>query len=324
MSTIVVTEDVTGPAYDALSDRWSLDRDPGAWESPDRLRSLITEAEVVIIRNRTRVDQRFLGQAPRLKVVARAGVGLDNIDLEAADRAGVVVIAPVGANAVSVGEHTLTMALALSKRLSASDASTKAGFWDRIPTQELGGQTWGLLSAGATARATARLARGLGMRVIAHDPFVDPHHPEIIELGIELASLETVLAAANVLSVHLPHNGATHNLLNAQTLAMLPVGAIVINVGRGEVIEETALLDALDSGRISGAGLDVRAAEPPTPGKLENHPNVILTPHIAGITVQAQQRIGQILCQQIDLVLEGKQATFAVGSHSVPMRAAAR
>ncbi len=322
MSTIVVTEDVTGPAYEQLSARWGLDRDPEAWNSPDRMRDLLAEAEAVIVRNRTQVDQSFLEAAPRLKVVARAGVGLDNIDLQATDRAGVVVVAPLGANAASVAEHTLTMALVLSKKLIASDASTKAGCWYRIPTQELGGQTWGLLSAGATARATARLARSLGMRVIAYDPFIDPHHPEIDEIGIELAPLETVLAAANVLSVHLPHNEATHQLLNADTLSLLPHGALVINVGRGEVIDEQALLDALESGRVGGAGLDVRNAEPPITGKLENHPNVIMTPHVAGITVQAQQRIAQILCQQIDSILDGKQATYAVGSLSVPLEKA--
>lgn len=324
MSAIVITEDVTGPAYDALSTRWSLVREPEAWKSPKVLRDLMADAEVVIIRNRTQVDQQFLDKAPSLKLVARAGVGLDNIDLAAADRAGVVVIAPIGANAASVGEHALTMALALSKRLIISDASTRKGHWDRVPTQELGGQTWGLLSAGATARATARLARGLGMTVLAHDPFVDPQHPHIIQSGIELASFEKVLTAANVLSIHLPHNEATHQLLNARTLAMLPRGALVINVGRGEVIDETALLDALDSGQVGGAGLDVRADEPPTPGLLEQHSNVILTPHVAGISTQAQERIGQILCQQIDQVLGGGQADYAVGSHSTPAAETAR
>ena len=157
------------------------------------------------------------------------------------------------------------------------------------------------------------------MRVIAYDPFIDPHHPEINEIGLELAPLETVIATANVLSVHLPHNEATHKLLNADTLSLLPRGALVINVGRGEVIDEPALLDALEAGRVGGAGLDVRNEEPPVTGQLESHPNVIVTPHVAGITVQAQQRIAEILCQQIDSVLDGKRATYAVGTHSVPL-----
>jgi len=318
VSTIVVTEDVVGPAYDELAVRWGLYRDADAWNSLDQLLALLGNAEAVIVRNRTQVNQQFLDAAPRLKVVARAGVGLDNIDLKAADRAGVVVVAPTGANAVSVAEHALAMALALSKRITLSNDSTKAGSWYRVPTQELSGKTWGLLSAGATARATGRLARALGMKVVAYDPFIDPSHPEVAEFGIELVSFDEVLSRANVLSVHLPPSDATNNLLNADTFASLPRGALVVSVGRGGVIDEAALLDALDSGRIGGAGLDVRSEEPPNLGRLEQHPNVIMTPHVAGITEQAQQRIAQIICQQIDSVLSGDRATYAVGSHILP------
>ncbi len=318
MSTVVVTEDVIGPAYDELAVRWDLYRDADSWNSLDHLLALLGNAEAVIVRNRTQVNQEFFDAAPRLKVVARAGVGLDNIDLKAADKAGVVVVAPTGANAVSVAEHALAMALALSKRITLSNDSTKAGSWYRIPTQELSGKTWGLLSAGATARATGRLARALGMHVVAYDPYIDPRHPEIAEFGIELASFEEVLSRSNVLSVHLPHSDATKTLLNADAFALLPRGALVVSVGRGEVIDEAALLDALDSGRIGGAGLDVRSEEPPNPGKLEQHPNVIMTPHVAGITEQAQQRIARIICQQIDSVLSGDRATYAVGSHTLP------
>lgn len=322
MRSIVVTEDVTGPAYDDLAATRSLRRDAEAWRSPDRLRELLADAEAVIVRNRTQVDQAFLEAAPALKVVARAGVGLDNIDLDAADRAGVVVVAPLGANAASVAEHAVTMALALSKSLIPSSASTKAGGWDRNPTQELRGRTWGLLSAGATARATGRLARSLGMEVVAYDPYIAPDHPDIAEIGIDLEPLDTVLARADVLSIHLPHNAATHGLLNAERLALLPRGAFLISVGRGEVVDEAALLKALVSGHLGGAGLDVREQEPPQLGGLEALPNVILTPHVAGISVQAQERIATILCDQITTVLDGGRATCAVGTHTVPEREA--
>lgn len=318
MSTVVVTEDVTGPPYDQLGREWHLQRDDTAWDNPDSWPTLLQDAEAVIVRNRTQVNERFFAAAPNLKVVARAGVGLDNIDLEAADRAGVVVVAPLGANAVSVAEHTLTLALALAKNILTSDAETKGGSWNRVPTQELGGKTWGLLSAGATARATARLARAFGMTILAYDPYMDPNHPEVQELGIQLASLEEVLAASNVLSVHLPHTDATHHLLNSRTLSMIPAGALVISVGRGEVIDEQALLGLLESGHIGGAGLDVREQEPPQPSALESHGRVLLTPHVAGISVQAQARIADVLCQQIRLVLNGEPATSAVGSHSKP------
>lgn len=315
MSVIVVTEEIDGP-YDELAEKWTLRRDGDAWRSTDRLLALIADADVAIVRNRTQVNQAFFDAAPSLKAVARAGAGLDNIDLDAADRAGVVVIAPIGANAASVGEHALALALALSKRLLPTHAATREGGWDRTPTQELRGLTWGLLSAGATARATARLARAIGMTIVAFDPYVDPDHQEIRELGIELAPFDEVLSRANVLSIHLPYTDSTHHLLNERTLALLPAGALVISVGRGEVIDELALVHALNSGRVGGAGLDVRADEPPVPGELEQHPHVILTPHIAGVTVQAQRRIADVLMEQIGAVLNGQPTSFAVGSHS--------
>ncbi|KRE81451.1 NAD(P)-dependent oxidoreductase [Arthrobacter sp. Soil764] len=315
MSTVVVTEDVTGPAYDQLGREWTLQRDVNAWDNPGSWPALLQNAEAVIVRNRTQVNEQFFAAAPNLKVVARAGVGLDNIDLEAANRAGVVIVAPLGANAVSVAEHTLTLALALAKNLVTSDTETKGGSWNRVPTQELGGKTWGLLSAGATARATARVAKAFGMTVLAYDPYVDPNHPELQDLGIQLASLEEVLAASNVLSVHLPHTDATHHLLNSTRLSSLPPGALVISVGRGEVIDEQALLGLLESGHLGGAGLDVREQEPPRPGALESHSRVLLTPHVAGISVQAQARIADVLCQQVRLVLRGDTATSAVGEH---------
>jgi phosphoglycerate dehydrogenase-like enzyme len=315
MSTIVVTEEIDGP-YDDLAAPHRLVRDGAAWRTPARLHELLGDAEVAIVRNRTLVDQAFFDAAPSLRIVARAGAGLDNIDLEAADRAGVVVIAPIGANAVSVGEHALALALALSKRLLPAHGSTAAGGWDRTPTQELKGKTWGLLSAGATARATARLARAIGMTIVAFDPYVAPDHQELRELGVELAPLEEVLSRADVLSVHLPYTEATHHILNERTLGLLPRGALVISVGRGEVVDEEALVAALESGQVGGAGLDVRGSEPPQPGALERHPNVILTPHIAGVTEQAQERIAEILLREISAVLGGGETRFAVGSHA--------
>lgn len=317
--SVVVMEDVTGEAYDVLGGELGLQHHVDAWNTPEAWPGLLKDAEAVVVRNRTRVNQQFFAAAPQLKIVARAGVGLDNIDLEAADRAGVVVVAPLGANAHSVAEHAVTLALSLAKNLIASDADTKGGAWTRLPTQELSGKTWGLLSAGATARATARLAKAFGMHVIAFDPYIDPQHHELQDIGIQLAPLEEVLAAANVLSVHLPHTPETHHLLNSKTLALLPAGALVISVGRGEVVDEQALLAALDNGHLGGAGLDVREQEPPVTGALEKHPRVVLTPHVAGISVQAQTLISETLCDQIRLVLGGKAASTAVGSLVKPV-----
>ena len=200
------------------------------------------------------------------------------------------------------------------------DFAVREGGWERKPGRELSGGTWGLVSAGATARATARLARALGMTVVAHDPHIDPSLPELDELGIQLTSLDEVVAASDVLSVHLPSTPETRHLIGARLISLMRPDAILINVGRGEVVDEEALADALDNGHLYGAGLDVREQEPPGDSRLHTMANVVLTPHVAGITGQAQARIGALLCSDIDNVLNGEEAKHAVGKHKRPTR----
>jgi phosphoglycerate dehydrogenase-like enzyme len=309
---VAVVEDVWGAPFEALAGRRSVLRDPGVWSAPDRLRAVAGEAGALVVRNRTQVTRDLLRSAPGLRVVARAGVGLDNIDLDAAAELGITVVAALGANAASVAEHTLGLALAVSRRVLELDREVRAGTWRRVPGRELSGGTWGLLSAGATARATARLARGLGMRVVAYDPYIADDHPGIRELGIELLTLERTVAESDVLSVHLPATAATTRLVGADLLARCKPGAVLVSVGRGEVVDEQALAEALESGHLAGAALDVRAAEPPAAGPLESMPNVVLTPHVAGITVQSQARIAQILCDDIEAVLDDRTPAHAV------------
>lgn len=316
MSEVLITEGVSSPAFDSLSTRRQVSRASGGDDPLPA--ALLAECRALVVRNRTSVSSALLEAAPNLQVVARAGVGLDNLDLPALDAAGVVAVAPLGANAASVAEHALASALALAKGLLDSDASTRAGSWDRSPRRELSGGVWGLLSAGTTARATAELARGLGMSVVAYDPYVDASDPRLQSAGIRLASLNEVLAEADVLSVHLPATAETVGLLNAAALARMKPDAYLINVGRGEVVDEDALVDALEAGHLGGAALDVRASEPPGPGRIETAPRMLLTPHVAGITTAAQQRIGEVLVREIDLVLDGEAATAAVGSLNRP------
>jgi D-3-phosphoglycerate dehydrogenase len=317
---VAVVEDVWGEPFERLSAELTVRRDPQAGQDPARLVEAVRGARAMVVRNRTQVTDELFDAAPRLQVVARAGVGLDNIDLGAADAAGVVVVAALGANAVSVAEHTLALALAVARRIVPLDAATRSGGWDRRPGTELAGGTWGLLSAGATARATGRLARALGMSVLAHDPYVDPTDPELAELGIRLIGLEELVAASDVLSVHLPATPATRGLINAELLAQAQPQLILVNCGRGEVVDEEALADALEAGRIAGAGLDVRTVEPPVPGRLETLPSVVLTPHVAGITEAAQQRIAEVLCAEIRAVLGGADAAHAVTKGRRPAR----
>jgi D-3-phosphoglycerate dehydrogenase/(S)-sulfolactate dehydrogenase len=312
---VAVAEGVWGPPLEELARRRTVIRLPAVTGDSEELIATATRALALVVRNRTVVDEALLSRCPRLRIVGRAGVGLDNIDIPAADRAGVVVTAPLGANAVSVGEHAVGLALALSRRTVALDADCRAGNWSRTPGRELSGGTWGLLGAGATARACGRLASALGLRVLAYDPYIDPGHPGLAAAGIELAALAEVAAASDVISCHLPATAQTAKLVGRGLLAQLRPGALFINVGRGEVVDEDALADALESGSLGGAALDVRAAEPPVRGRIERLANVVLTPHIAGITTQSQQRILQVLADDIEAVLSGGAAASYVGRH---------
>lgn len=312
---VVVVEGVWGRALEDLAGRREVLRAPGADAVP---REALAGCRALVVRNRTQVSSSLLEDAPVLEVVARAGVGLDNLDLGALDAVGVVAVAALGANAASVAEHALASALTMAKGLVDGDAATRAGGWDRAPRRELAGGVWGLLSAGATARATAALARGLGMSVIAYDPYLDASDPRLLPAGIELAPLEEVLARADVLSVHLPATAETDRLLDAPALARMKPDAYLVNVGRGEVVDEDALADALESGHLGGAALDVRRSEPPGPSRLDTAPRTVLSPHVAGITAAAQERIAGVLVREIDAVLDGEAASASVGSLDRP------
>jgi D-3-phosphoglycerate dehydrogenase/(S)-sulfolactate dehydrogenase len=241
-------------------------------------------------------------------VIARAGVGLDNIDIKAADAAGVVVVAGLGANAVSVGELTLGLALSLLRNVPGHDVATRDGGWVRTPGRELSGLTWGLLGCGATGVATAKLIQGFNCSVLGYDPYAKNVS------GVELTTFEDVLKRSDVVSIHMPSTPETNGSINAATLALMKKDAIIVNVGRGEVINEADLIAALKAKTIAGAALDVRAQEPPITGEMETIPNLILTPHVAGITKESQLRINQILTANIELVLNSKPATHAVGA----------
>lgn len=316
MADVVVAEGVWGAAFDRLRATYDVATVPGGPEPIDT--DVLADARALVVRNRTQVDRSLLARAPRLEVVARAGVGLDNLDLPAIDEAGSVAVAALGANAASVAEHALAAALAIAKGLVGSDRETRAGAWDRSARRELAGATWGLLSAGATARATGALARGLGMRVIAHDPYIAPDDPRLADGAIALTSFEDVLDRADVLSIHLPVTPETTGLIDAKALARMKDDAILVNVSRGEVVDEDALVDALESGRLAGAALDVRESEPPVPGRLERAPRTLLTPHVAGITEAAQRRVTDLLCEEISTVLSGGAPTVAVGALDRP------
>jgi len=307
---ILISEDVWGVPFENLSKRRSIHQDSDLWQDTTKLIEFVKEAQVLVVRNRTKVTADVIAAAPKLKVIARAGVGLDNIDLAAADNAGVIVVAGLGANAISVAELTLGLALSLSRDISAQDQITKSGNWNRTPGVEITGKTWGLLGCGATGRATANLLKSFNCKVLGFDPFFQGN------AEIQMATWDQVVSQSDFISVHMPATSQTIGSINQEFFAKMKSTAFLINVGRGELINEADLIKALKSKTIAGAALDVRTTEPPSIGELEKFQNLILTPHIAGITKESQLAINQILVDNIDLVLEGKKATHAVGKVS--------
>lgn len=305
---ILISEDVWGAPFQALEGSFPILRNDDLWSNPEELKASLKDATALVVRNRTKVTADVIAAAPKLKVIARAGVGLDNIDIKAADAAGVVVVAGLGANAVSVGELTLGLALALLRNIPSHDVATRDGGWIRTPGRELSGLTWGLLGCGATGLATAKLLQGFGCPVLGYDPYAKN------VAGVELTSFEDVLKRSDVVSIHMPSTPETNGSINAASLALMKSDAVIVNVGRGEVINEADLMAALKAKIIAGAALDVRAQEPPVAGEMEQIPNLILTPHVAGITKESQLRINQILTANIQLVLNSKPATHAVGA----------
>ena len=305
---ILISEDVWGTPFQKLEGSFPITRNDDLWSNPEELKTSLKDVTALVVRNRTKVTADVIAAAPKLKVIARAGVGLDNIDIKAADAAGVVVVAGLGANAVSVGELTLGLALALLRNVPGHDVATRDGGWVRTPGRELSGLTWGLLGCGATGLATAKLLQGFGCQVVGYDPYAKNLS------GIELTTFEDVLKRSDVVSIHMPSTAETNGSINAASLALMKPDAIIVNVGRGEVINEADLMTALRAKTIAGAALDVRAQEPPVKGDMEEIPNLILTPHVAGITKESQLRINQILTSNIELVLNSKPATHAVGA----------
>lgn len=311
---ILISEDVWSADFEALAATFPVVREPELWSNVSELKKKLASATALVVRNKTQVTRELIESAPHLKVIARAGVGLDNIDIKAADDHGVVVSAALGINATAVGEETLAMALALSRKLIELDASTRNGEWNRKAGSEISGKTWGLLGFGATARATAELLRGFKVKVLAYDPFAKPTSEYLQFINAKLSTLEEVVTQSDFISVHLPSTPETKNIINSELFATMKKSALIISVGRGEVINEADLEAALKGGVIAGAGLDVRAQEPPQDKRFTDLANVVLAPHIAGITHESQAAINRVLVSEISAALSGGEQKYAVGA----------
>ena len=268
--------------------------------------------DAIVVRSATKVTAELIGRADKLKVIGRAGVGIDNVDVAAATRRGIVVANAPESTVVSAAEHTIGLLVALTRNIPQAHAALKQGRWERktYGGVELSGKTLGVLGFGRIGQQVARRAAGLGMRVVAYDPFVAPER--FRELGIERVETDAeVYAAADFITLHLPLTDETRLSIGAEVFAQMRDGVRVVNAARGELIDEDALLEALKSGKIGGAALDVFSTEPYS-GPLLELDNVVATPHLAASTEEAQDRAGVIIAEQVAAALEGGLVTNAV------------
>jgi D-3-phosphoglycerate dehydrogenase len=272
----------------------------------DTLNAEIVDADALVVRSATKVTPELLDRAPRLRVVGRAGVGVDNIDLDEATRRGVLVMSTPGGNAVSVAEHTFALLLSLARQVPRLDKAIHEGRWEKgsAAGTEVRGKTLGLIGLGRIGSEVAVRAEAFDMRVLGYDPYISEAAAR--EVQVELVPLEKLLAESDFVSLHTALSPATQNLINATTLAQMKKGARLVNAARGELIDEAALAEALKSGKLAGAALDVFVEEPPKNSPLVGLPNVIATPHVAGSTAEAQEEVGtQIAVQVRDYLAEG-------------------
>ncbi|MDO8541563.1 MAG: hydroxyacid dehydrogenase [Opitutaceae bacterium] len=310
MPDILITEQISGAAIAELGRRFSLTTEPDLWRSPEKLKSAVGSCRALLVRNQTRVTAEIIAAAPRLLVVGRSGAGLDNIDVAAATAAGIVVVSTPDQNSLSVAELTMGMMFALARHLPAADRDTHNGGWNRhrFLGIELYGKTLGLVGLGRIGFMTALRARAMGMRIIAHDQFINPDASAVTESQAELLSLEEVLRRADFVSCHVPLTPETKHLFNYERFAAMKPTAYFLNLARGEVVDENGLIRALDEKRLAGAALDVREEEPPPASALMKMDNVILTPHIAALTREGQERVVNALCADVGRVLAGEPA----------------
>lgn len=309
MERVLVTEEMADDGLMLLQRTHEVVHDPELWRKRGELLRAAAGADALIVRNRTRVDRDLLSAALRLRVVGRLGVGLDNIDVEELRRRGVALVVPRGLNAVAVAEYVIGSVLLLLRSFSQADAHVRAGGWNRqaFAGTELYGKTLGVVGLGATGIRVALRARAFGMRVLGHDPRLRPGSLECEELSVEGVGLTRLLEESDVVSLHCPLTPATRHLIDERALAHMRPHAILVNTARGAVIDEHALLQALQERRLGGAVLDVREVEPPpSPDPLASLPNVLLTPHVAGITREADTRVALYVAQGVAAVLDGK------------------
>ncbi len=310
MPDVLITENILGAEMDTLRAQFDCTCKPDLWQRPAALQAIIGNYQALIVRNQTQVTHALIAAGTSLQIIGRAGVGLDNVDLPAATEHGIVVAFTPEQNANSVAELTIGLILSLARKIPAADRDTKAGGWKRqqFTGIEVLGKTLGLVGFGRIGASTANKARALGMDIIAYDPFVEAESLKAMEVRAEMISLEAVLQRADFVSCHLPATKGTMNFFDESKFALMKPSAYFINTSRGEVVNEDALIHALQDHKIAGAALDVRAQEPPEASPLAGLDNVILLPHMGAFTQEGQARVVTAVCKDIAAVLNGDAA----------------
>jgi D-3-phosphoglycerate dehydrogenase / 2-oxoglutarate reductase len=308
---VLVRETIADAGVELLRERFDVDVDT---ESP--LEEIVDSYEALIVRSATKVTSDVIARASRLRVIGRAGVGVDNVDVDAATRRGIVVANAPESNVVSAAEHTIGLLVALARNIPQAHAALVEGRWERSKWGgvELADKTLGVLGFGRIGRQVARRALGLQMKVVAYDPFVGPDR--FRELGAESGTFDEVLARADFLTLHLPLTDDTRGSIDADAIAKMRDGVRIVNAARGDLLDDDALVAALESGKVAGAAIDVFVPEP-YDGPLLRAPNVVVTPHLAASTEEAQDRAGVIVAEQVAAALDGGLVTNAVNIPSI-------
>jgi D-3-phosphoglycerate dehydrogenase len=316
MAKVLISDALSPRAVDIFKER-GIETDMKVGLKPDELKAIIGNYDGLAIRSATKVTKEILAAAPHLKVIGRAGIGVDNVDVPAATARGVVVMNTPFGNSITTAEHAIAMMMALARQLPSADRSTQAGKWEknRFMGVEISGKTLGLIGAGNIGSIVADRALGLKMKVVAYDPFLAPERAQA--MGVEKVDLDTLLARADFITLHTPMTEQTKNLLDAKALAKTKKGVRIVNCARGGLIVEEDLKAALDSGQVAGAALDVFLTEPAKENPLFGRDDVICTPHLGASTGEAQENVAlQVAEQMSDFLLTGA-VTNAVNMPSV-------
>ena len=322
---VLISDALSPAAVQIFTDRGvDVDFQPELGKDKDRLAEVIGQYDGLAIRSATKVTPKILERAPNLKVIGRAGIGVDNVDIPTATARGVIVMNTPFGNSITTAEHAIAMMFALAREIPAADASTQAGKWEknRFMGVEITGKVLGIIGCGNIGAIVADRAQGLHMRVIAFDPFLSPERA--IDLRVKKVELDDLLARADIITLHTPLTERTRNILSAEALARTKTGVRIVNCARGGLVDEEALRAALQSGHVAGAAFDVFTTEPATANPLFGHPNVICTPHLGAATTEAQENVALQVAEQMSDYLTKGAISNAVNFPSITAEEAPR